>query len=259
MPVHHEVLVSVVIPALNEAENLPYVLPRIPKWVHEVVLVDGYSTDATVSVAQQLLPDIRVIWQEGNGKGAALRTGVRAATGDIVVMLDADGSTDPSEIPAFVGALLAGADVVKGSRFMQGGGTADMPPLRQLGNWGFVVLANLLFGTQFSDITYGYRAAWRRCMGSLALEIDGWENESVGNIRAARAGLRVAEVPSFEYRRVSGVAKLQTFPAGWVILKGMAAECVKEVRSGTRRRWRGDEVGELTLSPETERTMVLTK
>jgi len=253
----HEVTVSVVIPAMNEAENLPSVLPRIPDWVQEVILVDGYSHDSTVAVARELRPDIRVLYQEGTGKGAALRTGVAAATGEIIVMLDADGSTDPIEIPAFVGALLAGADVVKGSRFLQGGGTADMPPLRQFGNWGFVMLANVLFGTQFSDITYGYRAAWRRSLAALALEIDGWENESVGNIRAARAGLRVAEVPSFEYRRLAGEAKLQTFPAGWVILKGIVAECVKSVRDGRTRQSRASDTP--ILSVEGERPMVLTK
>src|SRR6058998_2153306 len=87
--------VSVVIPAMNEAENLPYVLPRIPAWVHEVILVDGNSTDGTVEVARQLWAGIRIVRQQGRGKGAALRSGFAAATGDIIVMLDADGSTDP--------------------------------------------------------------------------------------------------------------------------------------------------------------------
>jgi glycosyltransferase involved in cell wall biosynthesis len=255
----HEVLVSVVIPALNEAENLPHVLPRIPSWVHEVILVDGYSSDNTVEIAKELMPNIRIVWQEGTGKGAALRTGVKAATGEIVIMLDADGSTDPGEIPAFVGALLAGADLVKGSRFVQGGGTADMPPLRQWGNWCFVVLANVLFGTRFSDITYGYRGAWRHCLDMLALEIDGWENETVGNIRAARAGLRVAEVPSYEYRRIGGEAKLQTFPAGWVILKGMLAEGIRAARVQGVRRWRAPELATGAVTPASDRAMVLTK
>src|SRR5262245_62878827 len=91
--------VSVIIPALNEAENLKYVLPRIPDWVDEVLLVDGNSTDATVAVARSLRPNIRIVQQQGRGKGAALRSGFASATGDIIVMLDADGSTDPAEIP----------------------------------------------------------------------------------------------------------------------------------------------------------------
>jgi glycosyltransferase involved in cell wall biosynthesis len=216
--------VSVVIPALNEAENLPHVLPRIPAWIDEVLLVDGCSTDGTAEVARKTWPSIRLIPQEGKGKGAALRSGFAAATGDIIVALDADGSTDPAEIPAFVGTLLAGADFVKGSRFLQGGGTADMPLYRRLGNSALVALANSLFQTHFTDITYGYNAVWRKHKGALALEIDGWAQEIVGNIRAARNGLRVVEVASFEYCRLAGEAKLKTIPAGWAILKAILAE-----------------------------------
>src|SRR5262249_5822635 len=156
--------VSVVIPALNEAENLPYVLPRIPAWIHEVLLVDGESTDGTIEVARRLRRDIRIVRQKGRGKGAALRRGFTAAPRDIIVMLDADGSTDPAEIPLFVGALLAGADFVKGSRFLQGGGTADMPLLRRLGNLGFTLGVRLLFGGIYSDLCYGYNAFWRRVL-----------------------------------------------------------------------------------------------
>jgi glycosyltransferase involved in cell wall biosynthesis len=216
--------VSVIIPALNEAESLPGVLPRIPSWIHEVLLVDGHSTDDTIAVARRLRPDIRVVMQEGRGKGAALRAGVTAATGDIVVMLDADGSTDPAEIPAFVETLLAGADFAKGSRFLKGAGTDDMPLHRRLGNGVFVVLANVLFGSKYSDITYGYNAVWRKHQDAMALEIDGWANEIIGNIRVARHGLNVVEVPSFEQPRLAGEAKLKTWSAGWTILKAMVAE-----------------------------------
>lgn len=216
--------ISVVIPALNEEENLPYVLPRIPSGMHEVILVDGHSADGTVTTACRLCPEIRVVMQEGEGKGAAIRSGFAVVTGDIVIILDADGSTDPAEIPVFVGALLAGADFVKGSRFLQGGGTADMTPIRWLGNRFFVLLANLLFRTHFTDITYGYNAIWRRHAPFLALEIDGWANEIISNIRAARHGLRVAEVASYEYMRIAGEPKLVTFSAGWVILKAIIQE-----------------------------------
>jgi len=219
---HHRV--SIVIPALNEAESLPHVLPRIPTWVHEVILVDGRSTDDTVRVAKALLPGIRIIVQEGKGKGAALRTGVESARGDIIIMLDADGSTDPAEIPAFVGALIAGADFVKGSRFGQGCGSSDMTPIRWLGNWGFVLLTNVLFRTQFSDMTYGYNALWARHKHALALEIDDWSHEIISNIRVALSGLRLVEVASYERERVAGQAKLHTWSAGWMIFKGIVRE-----------------------------------
>jgi glycosyltransferase involved in cell wall biosynthesis len=216
--------VCVIIPALNEAENLPHVLPRIPTWVDEVILVPGNSTDGTADVAKKLMPSIRIVEQEGKGKGAALRAGVRAATSDILVLLDADGSTDPQEIPAFIGALITGADYAKGSRFLQGAGTADMPPLRILGNGALMALTNVLFKTRYSDITYGYNAIWRKHAEHLALEINNWAMEIVSNIRVARQGLRVVEVASYEYCRIAGEAKLATFSAGWTILKAILRE-----------------------------------
>jgi glycosyltransferase involved in cell wall biosynthesis len=216
--------VSVVIPALNEALSLPFVLARIPRDVHEVILVDGASTDGTMEVARQMMPNIRLVRQDRPGKGAALRAGFEAATGDIVVHLDADGSTDPAEIPMFVDCLLAGADYAKGSRFAPGAHTDDITPLRRVGNWAFIQLANVLFGSQFSDITYGYNAMWRHHHTLLAPEIDGWAHEIVGNIRAHRRGLKVVEVASCEAARIAGEPKLRTFSAGWTILKAIVGE-----------------------------------
>jgi len=219
-----DVTVSVVIPALNEAESLPHVLPRIPADVYEVILVDGNSTDDTVAVARQLRPDIRIITQRRRGKGAALREGFEAATGAIIVHLDADGSTAPEEVHAFVNTLLEGADYAKGSRFAEGGRSDDITPLHWLGNSIFVTLTNFLFGSHFSDITYGYNAMWREHHRLLAPEIDGWANEIIGNIRAYRRGMNIVEVASHEAPRIAGEAKLRTFSAGWMILKAIVAE-----------------------------------
>ncbi|MGO8861238.1 MAG: glycosyltransferase family 2 protein, partial [Acidimicrobiales bacterium] len=115
-----EPTVSVVIPAKNEALNLPHVFAGLQHDLHEVILVDGDSTDETVEVARQLRPDIIVVNQTRKGKGNALACGFQVASGDFIVMLDADGSTDPAEIPRFVNALKEGADFAKGSRFMPG-------------------------------------------------------------------------------------------------------------------------------------------
>ncbi len=224
LPIDHVPSVSVVIPALNEAENLPHVLPLIPQGIDEVLLVDGNSSDGTAEVAQRLRPGIRLVQQQGRGKGAALRTGFAAATGDIVVMLDADGSMDPGEIPAFVGALLAGADFAKGSRFVQGGGTADMPLHRRLGNRVFVQLVRLLFGSTFSDLCYGYIAFWKQTLALMDLDADGFEIETLMNLRALRAGLKVVEVPSFEDKRVHGEGRLKTFRDGRRVLRTILCE-----------------------------------
>jgi glycosyltransferase involved in cell wall biosynthesis len=216
--------VSVVIPALNEAENLPHVLPRIPRWVHEILIVDGQSIDGTAEVARRLRPGIRIVDQEGRGKGAALRSGFKHATGDVLVMLDADGSMDPAELPAFIGSLLAGADMAKGSRFLQGGGTRDMPFYRKWGNRCFVLLVNVLFGAKYSDLCYGYSAFWSDKLPSLNLDSDGFEIETVINVRALRAGWRVIEVPSFEAARVYGTGRLRTIPDGWRVLRSIFRE-----------------------------------
>lgn len=212
--------VSVIVPTVNEAKNLPYVLPRIPGWVDEVILVDGHSADGTVAVARELMPEIVVIEQPRNGKGAALAAGFSAARGDIIITLDADGSADPDEMAGFVGALLAGADFVKGSRFLQGGDTRDMEWYRRLGNWGLLQLVRLRFGGRYSDLCYGYNAFWRDVLPHLRVEsAKGFEIETQMNIRALQARLSIAELPSREHARIHGVSNLRTIPDGWRVLK----------------------------------------
>lgn len=219
--------VSVVVPTLNEARNLAHVLPRIPAGVHEVILVDGHSTDDTVAVARALRPDVRVVLQERLGKGDALRCGFEAATGSIVVTLDADGSADPAEIPAFVGLLVAGYDFVKGSRFLQGGGTADMELHRRAGNWALMWTTRMAFGGRYSDLCYGYNAFWRDVLPVILPDVDGFEIETLMSIRALRRGLRVAEVPSFEARRIDGVSNLRVVHDGLRVLRTIVRERVR--------------------------------
>jgi glycosyltransferase involved in cell wall biosynthesis len=219
-----DVKISAVIPTLNEEKNLVHVLPNIQQWVDEVILVDGHSTDQTVTVARELCPAIHIVMQEGRGKGDALRTGFATATGDIIIMLDADGSTDPSEIPLFVGALLSGADFAKGSRFLQGGGTADMPFYRKLGNLCFVCIVRLIFGGKYTDLCYGFNAFWKRVLPSLDLNCNGFEVETLMNVRALKAGLQIIEVPSFESLRIYGNSHLKTIPDGWRVLKTIFRE-----------------------------------
>ncbi len=216
--------VSVIIPTLNEAENLPHVLPQLPNWIDELIIVDGRSTDNTIEVAKKLWPDVNIVLEKAPGKGIALRRGMEAAKGDLLVLLDADGSTNPAEIPVFIGALLSGADFVKGSRFMQGGGTADMEWYRRWGNKGLLTLVRLLFGGQYSDLCYGYNALWRDAFPKLGLDADGFEIETLLNIRALKEDLTIAEVPSFEEERIYGVSHLNSIRDGFRILHVIGRE-----------------------------------
>jgi hypothetical protein len=150
--------------------------------------------------------------------------GFEAAKSDIIVMIDADGSTDGAEITRFVAALLAGADYVKGSRFASGGGSDDITMTRQFGNWVLSGLVNRLFGTRYTDLCYGYNAFWARHLAMLDLDCDGFEVETVMNIRAARAGLRVHEVPSHEHSRIHGISNLHVVRDGWRIAKVIVRE-----------------------------------
>jgi hypothetical protein len=232
--------VSLVIPARNEAANLPHVLPRIPSWVDEVILVDGGSTDGTTQVARQLRPGLLTIDQGARGKGDAMRRGFEAATGDIVVAMDADGSTDPAEIPLYIGALLGGADFVRGSRYLQGGGSADLSILRSLGNVALVALVRLLYRNSFSDLCYGYTAFWRRLLLVLQPDAGGFEIEAQMSIRALARGLKVYEVPSFELVRINGRSSLRAVPDGWRILRTILAERLqRQVRAAADRSLEG--------------------
>jgi glycosyltransferase involved in cell wall biosynthesis len=211
-------------PALNEATNLPHVFANLPHDVHEVVLVDGNSTDDTVPAARRLRPDVKVVVQSRLGKGNALACGFASCKGDIIVTIDADGSADAAEIPRFVAALRNGADLAMGSRFLNDGGSDDITPARRLGNRILTALVNAFFGTRYTDLCYGYNAFWSWCLDHISIDCDGFEIETFLRIRAAKAKLVVQEVPSHEYRRIHGESNLHTIRDGWRVLRIILAE-----------------------------------
>ena len=230
--------VSVIIPALNEAANLPHVFAGIPDDVYEVILVDGRSIDDTVEVARRLRPGVRVVTQNRKGKGNALACGFAAAKGDIIAMVDADGSADAGEIPRFVQALLDGADFAKGTRSGDGGGSADLTKLRSTGNRVLSMLFNVVYRCSYKDLCYGYNVFWLRHLPVLDLDIsssapsggdgmlwgDGFEIETLIHIRVAKTGLKVAEVPSFEHSRIHGASNLSAVSDGLRVLRTILVE-----------------------------------
>ncbi|GAA1879058.1 glycosyltransferase family 2 protein [Lapillicoccus jejuensis] len=224
--------VTIVVPARNEARNLEVVLPTLPA-VHEVIVVDGHSTDDTIEVVSRVLPQARVLQQTRKGKGNALAVGFEAATGDVIVMFDADGSADALEIDAYVSALASGADFAKGSRTIAEGGSHDITWLRDAGNRVLTTTVNLLFRTRYTDLCYGYNAFWRDVLphleipssrGSEPVWGDGFEIETLINCRVAAADLRIDEVPSIELARIHGESNLNTWRDGWRVLRTIARE-----------------------------------
>jgi glycosyltransferase involved in cell wall biosynthesis len=230
--------ISVVIPARNEARNLPHVLQALPAGLHEVILVDGHSVDDTIEVTRRLRPDVKIVQQTRRGKGNALACGFAEVTGDLIVMLDADGSADPGEIPAFVAALAAGAEFAKGTRFSRGGGSHDITRLRRLGNAALNCLVNLLFGTCYTDLCYGYNAFRVSLLPALDLPStdarsavpggmlwgDGFEIETLINVRVSHAGARITEIGSMEKRRIHGVSNLNAVSDGIRVLRTILSE-----------------------------------
>ncbi|HET9729391.1 MAG TPA: glycosyltransferase family 2 protein [Acidimicrobiia bacterium] len=216
--------VSVVIPTLNEAENLPHVLAAMPHWVDDIIVIDGLSHDGTVAVASNWARRVQVVSVHERGKGRALRAGFEAATTDIVVAMDADGSNDPFELPRFVGALLSGADVALGTRFATGGGTSDMELHRRLGNHALRLCVRMAFGTRYSDLCYGYMAFWRDVLPALDGPHAGFEVETMVHIRARQHNMHVVEIPSFERERLSGTSHLHAVRDGLKILRTITRE-----------------------------------
>ena len=245
--------ISVIVPTFNEAKNLPHVFGRIPADVHEVIVVDGHSVDGTIETAVSLRNDVRIVLQNRKGKGNAMACGFAAATGDVVVMLDADGSADPLEIPRFVAALVGGADFAKGTRFREGGGSNDITRVRAWGNRWLNRIANLLFGTPYTDLCYGYNAFWRHSLDRLELDPrhgvsggrlwgDGFEIETIINTRVAKAGLRITEVPSYEYSRLHGLSNLNTWRDGGRVLRALLVERFNGKATPRRHHFAGNVV-----------------
>jgi glycosyltransferase involved in cell wall biosynthesis len=260
--------VSIVIPAKNEARNLEIILPKLPE-AYEVILIDGYSVDDTVEVARTLLPEIKIVQQNRRGKGNALACGFAQATGDVIVMFDADCSADPQEIPFFVHALVAGADFAKGSRFRPGGSSLDITPLRAAGNRVLNLVANMIFHTEYTDLCYGYNAFWADILDVLDMPApdevslsryaplywgDGFEIETLINCRIAAAGLVVREVPSNEQVRVHGASNLNAISDGWRVLKTINTER-RRAATGASPRTGRVRVPSLTWAPAITRPL----
>jgi glycosyltransferase involved in cell wall biosynthesis len=219
--------IGVVIPTLNEERNLPRVLEGLRRiGIRDVLVIDGRSIDKTVEVAKDF--GVNIVAQEGYGKGDAVvqvfNNGYLPV--DAIVMLDADGSMIPEEIPIYVDKLKSGFDIVKGSRFMKNGFSEDMSVFRRLGNLFFIFLVRFLWGVDYTDLCYGFAIFKKESISKLAphLKSKNFEIETEVFIKAKKIGLTVAEVPSVELRRRHGKSNLKAFLDGFRILRTIIFE-----------------------------------
>jgi len=217
----------VVVPTLNEEQNLPFVLKSLQKMgIDDVLVIDGNSTDRTVAVAKDF--GVNVVFQEGNGKGNAISQVFCNGYLDVdaIVLIDADGSMKPEEIPLFVEKLTHGFDLVKGSRFLKWGYSEDMNVLRRFGNLFFTFLVKVLWAEDYSDLCYGFAIFTKESIKKLApiLKSQNFEIETEVFIKAKKLGLRVGEVPSVELSRKYGKSNLNAFRDGLRILRTIINE-----------------------------------
>jgi len=221
--------VGVVLPAFNEEKNIEEVLCDLNNLGFDNVwVIDGQSKDNTVKVAAK--QGAKIILQVGKGKGDAVRQVLsnQYFDFDALVLMDADGSMDPAEIPAFIEALDSGADIAKGSRFLKSGRTHDMGATRRFGNSILMLLVNFLWSAKYTDLCYGYLVFNKQAVKKLApvLKSEGFEIETEIFVKALDLGLVVKEVPSVESERKNGTSNLHAFKDGFKILKTIIQEFI---------------------------------
>ncbi len=216
--VHTPSTVAILLPALNEESGIGLVLDELPLetlksagYVPRVVLVDGHSTDATTQIARSRGAEI--IAQTGTGKGWAVRTGLEQIESDYLVMLDADFTYPGDSIPALLGSLDEGADIVVGSRLRGSIEDGAMPPMNVLGNRFLSFLASTLYGHRISDVCSGMWAFGPNARAALKLNSGGFEVEAEIFAQVIKAGLCVREVP-IRYRKRMGTQKLGSLSGG---------------------------------------------
>lgn len=232
--------ISVVIPAKNEARNITRIIPRIPEFIDEILLVTSSKNDTTLDFLATSVYDDKLICliQPNVGKGDAQKAGIKRATGDYICMIDGDGSVNLNEIEYLLDLLiLENFDLVKGSRYLKSGGSEDLTNFRSWGNLFLTKITNLLFSQKWSDLAYGFVAYKNNTIKELDLQTypkmrclsgynygDGFELETVILTRMSRMGYKIGEFPSFELKRIDGFSNLRAIRDGFRLLFAIVYE-----------------------------------
>ena len=226
--------ISIVIPAKNEAGNIIKILPGIPEFIDEILLVISSQDDNTLDFLNVLNHGNKLITliQPNEGKGDAQKKGIKHATGDYICMIDADGSVNLDEIRLMLDLLIQNnLDLVKGSRYLKSGGSEDLTNFRSFGNLFLTKMTNILFSKKWSDLAYGFVGYKNNSIKELNLHSrpkigflpgynygDGFELETVILTRMSRLGYKIEEFPSFELKRIEGFSNLRAVRDGFRLL-----------------------------------------
>lgn len=209
--------VTLLIPALNEGKSIGQTIKQIPRdAVDEILVVDGNSADNTVEVVRSL--GCRAILQPGKGFGDALAHGFKNASGDIIVIMDADGSPDPQEIPQLLAKLNEGYDMVLGSRYLAGTKTKDDTLLRFMGNKLFTFLTNLIHGTKMTDCLYFFAAIKKDILNSLEFKSKDFAFCLEVPVKIHKAGYKIGEIACHERARFADDSRVNALTDGAKIL-----------------------------------------
>lgn len=227
--------VSVIVPSFNEAGCIQAVLENISRQnVDEILVVDGHSTDGTGELVERL--GYHLIFQEGRGLGKAIETGIKNTTGEIIIIMDADGSHEPADIPKLLEKIRQGYDVVIASRYISGpkmrnllffyrkSSSYDDTFIREFGNRLFTFMCRKIYHIDVHDILMGYKAFRRNIFEKINLNEAGQQFDAEIMIKAKKAGFKIGEVPTVEHKRKYGRSKLSVPCDGFRVLRVIIKE-----------------------------------
>lgn len=220
--------VSIIIPTKNEAEGIAKVLKQVKSFGQEILVIDGHSKDNTRKITKQL--GVKVLLDQRKGIGFAKRLGIAKAKGEIIVLIDADGSHRPQDIPKLIKPIInQQADLVVASRIKGGSDEFDInfPGIVRQGGGDFIAsIINYRFKTKLTDTLNGFRAIRRSTALELDLQANDFDIEHEMIIKCLKRGFKVSEVGSHEYARGWGKAKLPTFSKGWIFIWRLIKEII---------------------------------
>ncbi|RPH52569.1 MAG: glycosyltransferase family 2 protein [Desulfobacteraceae bacterium] len=203
--------ITVLIPALNEETTIGDIITRSKKYSDDIIVVDGHSNDGTESVSRSL--GVKIIFDHKKGKGEAIRSAIPGIRNEITVLIDADGSHNPDDIPKLVQPIVENrADHVSGSRLI--GGSSELHGgfdecFRLMGSSLITALINHRFKLRLSESQNGFRAIKTSVLKALDLKENITTIEQEMIIKTLKKGYRMAEVSSHEYERIAGYSKIK--------------------------------------------------